>query len=418
MNQQPKQDKPQRNSVAYRTLFPGHPLFDSQNRLAAQIECPKAYPTLIQFLRRCPAGAREDWRQAATFLLRYRAQSNTYALYRGTLQRFLNYLWCLQKRTLREVRGSDIEGFLQFCQTPPDEWKSTGRFSSFKGGADHRSGNRLWRPFLSVTEARHSATYTAARVIVQKFLSDLSHDGYLNKLPRPSLPPESRSGINCQTAAITFLTEPQWAFLVKHLEKEAAQQPAMERTLYAVILLKSLFLRVSELARTPSSLPERDQFPTMADFVPRHWNGRQIWFLHLRGPRRKNRWIWVPEKVWPYIERYRQTMDLPARPSRNERTPLLVGRPQTALCKRQLERLVHDAMTSASTALETDGRLQEAHRFQELAGKTDCLRHTGAIQALASGYPVHRLSRAMGHHSIDQTINIYRVIGFKGMLPP
>ncbi|WP_138441351.1 site-specific integrase [Marinobacter alexandrii] len=248
---------------------------------------------------------------------------------------------------------------------------------------------------------------------MRTFLSHLSHSGYLSELPDPLLPRGPHSRARSRTTANNVLTEAQWAFLVKHLEKVAAECPKMERTLFAVVLLKSLFLQVSDLARVPRLRSNDDRYPRMADFITRSRQGRTIWFLRIEGKSGRLRWIPVPADIWPYIARYRRFLDLPALPSPHETSPILRGRQQTALSKRQLELMVHTAMTSAAKVLETQGRWQDASRFRELAGKTDCLRHTGATQALANGCSVHQLSRWMGHHSIDQTINTYRVIGLK-----
>lgn len=406
------------NSVTQRDSFPGHPLFDTRVHLHSQVQRMRNYPTLMQFVRRCPVGAREDWRQAATFLLHYVGQASTYAHYRGVLQRFLNYLWCIAEKTLRKADRADIEGFLRFCHTPPAAWQSTARFACFRGGAEDRWGNSDWRPFLCTSQQRQVATHNGTKVIVKTFLLHLSHNGYLNKLPEPLLPKGPRLTSRSPNAAINTLTDPQWAFLVKHLEKMAAECPKMERTLVAVMLLKSLFLRVSDLARVPRSGSGDDRYPMMSDFISRTLQGRTIWFLRIEGQRGRLRWIPVPADIWPFIMRYRRWLDLPAQPSPHETMPILCGKQQTALSKRQLEIMVHTAMTSAAKALETQGRWQEAGKFRALAGRTDCLRHTGASQALAVGCPVHQLSRWMGHHSIDQTINTYRVTGYRDICPP
>lgn len=406
-------------SLSRRKSFPGHPLFDTRMHLPSQVRRMKYYPTLVQFIRRCPMGAREDWRQGAAFLLNYVDQPNTYSQYRGSLQSFLNYLWCIRRKTLRTASGADIGFFIELCHSPPTGWQSTGRFAAFRGSAEDRWGNPDWRPFLSTTPNRQSATHTKTHVIVRTFLSSLSHSGYLRKMPGPSSPTPSRQRNNPQKPGLKALTDSQWAFLVRHLEKIATQKPEMERSLFAVMMLKSLFLRVSDLARMPGQGSSNERYAKMADLIPRSWRGRTIWFLRVKKRREGNvRWIPVPEECWPYIERYRRTLGLPAHPSQPEKTPLLPGKRQTALSKRQLERVVHSAMLSAAIALETEGRWQEARRFRELAGKTDCLRHTGAIQALANGCSVHQLSRWIGHRSIDNTIDTYRIIGFRDIYPP
>src|SRR5690349_2977325 len=72
-----------------------------------------------------------DYKYSIQFLHSYRGSAETFKSYRREIERLLQWSWFLQAKTLKELRRSDLEAFLEFCQSPPKEWIGTKHVSRF-----------------------------------------------------------------------------------------------------------------------------------------------------------------------------------------------------------------------------------------------------------------------------------------------
>src|SRR5690554_5938538 len=251
--------------------FPGHPLFDNAVRAIKANGSLDEYPTLKQFLDLAPEGALRDWEQAQRFLISYASTSGTYSRFRGEIQRFLLFLWLQQGKTLLDADDEDINQYMGFIKSPPASWIGSGRFASFIDQSGVRVANEKWRPFFGNTEIKQ-ATLDASKVCLQTFFRVLVSRRYLPFSPmahaRKSAQRANRSenGLDDDDLTAPRLTDWQWAYLLESLLHAASQDAKFERHLFVVVTMKTLYLRVHELAPRKNDLTGETYQPTMGDF--------------------------------------------------------------------------------------------------------------------------------------------------------
>lgn len=51
--------------------------------------------------------------------MRHATNAGTYSQFRGEVQRFLNYIWIVRQKSLREIGGDDVDGYMEFVKNRP-----------------------------------------------------------------------------------------------------------------------------------------------------------------------------------------------------------------------------------------------------------------------------------------------------------
>lgn len=409
-----------------RSKFLGHPLFDTASNLEDQVERPENYPTLVMFLETCPAGATEDWRATAVFLLRHTATAGTFAQFRGEVQRFLNYAWVIKGKTLKEIGGTDIDDYMGLVKKPITSWatsKAEGRQRGFLSKDGARVANPKWRPFYDAATKRKAATMGVTVATLEIFFKKLVVNGYLPRSPmldatrraqKASKSEHSGKQKGLSAAGKKRVTAPrltawQWSYILQSLIDSANENPRYERNLFVVVTMKALYLRVFEMAPHGGEVSENYIEPTMGDFARTTVGNDTYWELYVCGKGEKDRWIPLPDEYLEYLKRYRRYRGLQPLPTPGETSAMVtrVGSDTPIRSKRKIEEIVEESLSMAADRMESEGLLDAAEELRQSAKKTHILRHTGASMDLDAGRPIRDVSEDLGHESAAFTEEVY-----------
>ena len=205
---------------------------------------------------------------------------------------------------------------------------------------------------------------------------------------------------DAQVKSFDRLTEAQWQKVKETAQDLAAHDDKYIRSLFVIVCLKVLFLRVSELS-------ERDDWsPVMSHF----WvdKDKNTW-LKIYGKGRKIRDVSVPDTFLEYLKRYRNSRGMDDFPGKNDTTPLLHKfKGRGGLTSRQLTRIVQEIFDLAVKRLMSSKNKNDHLEAKELAiASTHFLRHTGASIEIERGRNLKEVSVDLGHSSMDTTDRTY-----------
>lgn len=417
-------------------MFPGHPLFDTADRLPEQIECPELYPSLQFFLDQLGDRAKQDWMATAGFLQRHAKSPGSYSRFRGELQRLLNFLWLKRSTFLQDTTSEDLEEYREFIREPPIEWQTvprgngktpppgSGKQRAFHDSNDLRCNNPYWRPFVHSNATMKKASQEAMLAALSAFFKHLANTRYVSRSPVHEMSKRagnasSKSGkerkleakkAKRDNAVAPRLTLGQWMYLHDTLLDAADQNPKYETHLFVVVTMKTLYLRVFELA--PHGARSGEEFehePVMGDFCQKTLENKRYWHLYVHGKGDEERFIPLPEAYLPYLKRYRAYRGLAHLPTPNETSPLVSRQDSNTpyRSKRSLENIVQEAFELAAAKKESEGETDAAQEFIQVAKTTHILRHTGASMDIEAGRPIRDVSEDLGHKSPAFTESIY-----------
>lgn len=351
------------------------PLFDGLQNL---LQHDDYRPTL-------PKAFQEDYERAKNFLLSYRGSIDTFNSYRRDIERFLQWCILISHKTIKEIRRTEFEAFLNFCQNPPITWISTTVEDRFIEKHGEKVPNPRWRPFvvkISKTETKlgkkpnkkkyelSEKSFRALLAIVSSFYNYLIQEEYTLINPALLIRQKSKYFKKIKMASpIRRLSELQWGYMIETAEimaNENKQQHA--RTLFIINALYGLYLRISELVATP-----RWQ-PTMGDF---HRDADGLWWFLTVGKGNKERKISVSNAMLKALKDYRHSLNLTPLPSPNEKTPLLTSHLSNRALKntRYIRELVQQCFDRTCDRLIEDNQQEEAEQLA--AATVHWLRHTG-----------------------------------------
>lgn len=395
------------------------PLFDSFknfHKLGRNQLFPDQIPSIKSFVEKVAEqlpDALEDFKFAKAFLVsKCRRNESTYNLFRGEVERYLLWSWCVNKRSVVTNRRSDLEAYIDFVHKPPTNWISLSIYRRFIDTGDTKSINEDWRPFAvkasklqrqngaQITVADYSCSQDALLstfAVLNVFYDYLVAEDYAFGNAVASVKKDSPYLIkNTSVTEIRRLSELQWEYILETNKAIADENPAHERTLFIVAILKSLYLRISELSERPNWTPVMSHF--WRDIEGNHW-------LKVFGKGAKLRDVTVPESFLPYLERYRLSRDLVGFPANNELSPLVHKlKGSGGMTSRQLRRIVQQAFDFAYEKMVSDGFSQEAQALKEAT--THWLRHTGASIDI-DHRPLKHMADELGHASMGTTDKVY-----------
>lgn len=327
----------------------------------------------------------QDYEHARSFLLSYRGSRDTFISYRRDIERYLQWCFLIENKTLKQIRRDEFESFLSFCQNPPLSWIATTVEDRFIEKDGLKITNKKWRPFvvkISKTETKSGNTpnkknyelseksFKALFAIVGSFYNYLIQSEYT--LINPTLLIRQKSKFykkKKSLAPIRRLSELQWGYVIETAEIMAREnKDQYARTLFIMNALYGMYLRISELIAT-------DRWnPTMGDFY-RDADG--LWWFQTVGKGNKERKISVSNAMLNALKEYRKSLKLTPLPSPNEKTPLFVAQKtnQPLRNTRYIRKLVQECFDHACERLIADNQQEEA---DQLANATvHWLRHTG-----------------------------------------
>ena len=333
-----------------------------------------------------PRYATDDFRTALFFLYSYRGSKDTFNAYRRELERLMHWSWFVRKQSILDHKREDIEGFVDFCLQPPDNWIGVKNVARFKKSGGVKQPNPEWRPFTAkVSKAEHKdgiEPNKSLHRLSQKALKVLfgilgSFYNYLMQVELIALNPvamirqKSKFIQRDMTAkVIRRLSDEQWQQVMDCAKELAAQDPKHERTVFMLSCLYGMYLRISELVASDRWTPMMEHFFKDAD---------GNWWFKTVGKGNKARQIAVSESMLTALKRYRtKWLQLPPTPSPGELHPMIgslsnPARPITS--DRPIRQLVQDCFDLAAEKLRQAGKREEADTMAQAT--VHWLRHTG-----------------------------------------
>ncbi|MEE9451808.1 MAG: site-specific integrase [Gammaproteobacteria bacterium] len=316
----------------------------------------------------------QDHQYAKDFIYSYRGSKATFSAYRREIERFLQWAWHIANTSIKNVKRSDIENFIDFCQHPPESWiakKNVARFTNHQG---QRQAASAWRPFVIRPNVEHyqlsEKALRAVFAVLGSFYNYLIQEDYIAYNPVSQIRQKSRYFRKKQSkTVIRRLTELQWSYVIETAELMAAQDPEKhERTLFIMNALFGMYLRISELAANENWQPQMGDFKRDLDG---HW-----WFTTV-GKGNKERDISVSDAMLSALKRYRKSLGLAPSPTLGESTPLIttLNHKGAITSTRHIRLIVQHCFDQTCERLRQDGFTEETEQLQ--AATVHWIRHTG-----------------------------------------
>lgn len=372
------------------------------------------FDSLIHFERTEPehlnAEHLTDYKNAHAFLSCYKGSLGTFNAYRREIERLLHWSWRIAKKSLKQLKRDDIENFIRFCQHPPISWIGVKKVPRYLDKNKKRMPNPGWKPFLaSISKAaRRKGTEVNVEqfalsqgaikelfAILSTFFNYLLQEEYVYMNPVALIRQKSKFIRGRQNQIqVRRLTSLQWMYVIETAEKMAEKNPAKhERTLFIMIALYSMYLRISELAANERWLPK------MSDFY-RDQDGN--WWFKTIGKGNKERQIAVSDAMLNALKRYRLFLGYSTLPSPGDSSPLLLKIKTKApiTSTTYIREIVQLCFDEAIAQLSEDGHLEEAESLNEAT--VHWLRHTG-ISEDVKRRPREHVRDDAGHSSSATT---------------
>lgn len=351
-----------------------------------------------------------DFQYTLQFLKSYTGSLGTFNSYRREAERLLQWSWLIQKKTLAELKRSDIELYVRFCQNPPANWISLKKCPRYLQEDSRRSPNPQWRPFVATVKksARSNGalpttdTFELSQGAIQELFAILSTmfsfliaEEYLIANPIALIRQKSKFVRKRQhSAPVRRLSLIQWQAVLNAAEQLALRNPALhERTRFILNILYGMYLRISEL-----SASER-WVPTMNDFS-KDTNG--YWWFTTVGKGNKERQIAVSDAMLQCLIRWRQFLGLTSLPSVADNSPLIPkirgSGPMSDTAP--IRRLIQTCFDLAEAELRASNQLEEADHLS--CATVHWLRHTGISEDVKTR-PREHVRDDAGHSSSATT---------------
>lgn len=399
------------------------PLLDTHTAFieAGDIDCyVKERPFVSSYIESMSStlDAAADWNAIYQFMKSNSAFETTYNNYRTQVERLRLFAWHVLGKSFLDFKRADIEAFMTFCTKPDPSWIGTSIKPRFVLVEGRMMPSRDWRPFtMRVAKAKAKFATEMNREIPQpefKMPSSTIRQVYavINALYGYCTAEELGERNPCLSIAKKLsnwedrnrtgkrskaLSEIQWLFVVETAELMASESPDKhERTLFAIVMMFSCYLRVSDLTGLGSWVP------TMSSF---YRDGRGWWY-EVVGKGNELAKIAVKPDCMNYLKRYRLHLGLSELPTSDEDQPLLqkmIGK--GGLSARQLRKDVQLVLDRCVERMKEEGFPEE--EIASLRGTTlHWFRHTGATFDAPFRNPKH-LQADMRHKSLSTTQNIY-----------
>jgi site-specific recombinase XerD len=361
------------------------------------------YPKLNEFFAEQPDWCREHWAWAKDYLLYLgrNKSEHTFIRFRSDVEKFLLWSFLIAEQPLDQFKKSDVLNYADFFYKPPQSWITLTNVDKFQLDGSLYKVNKAWRPFRYIAEGAEAdkKKYRPSPKSIQAMFSAITGlythlmDNELvlgNPVMLAKKDYKKNDVVDKSVKETKRLDQDQWQFLLDIAQRMADEDPLMERNLFLIASMKTLFLRISELSKREKWIPIMSHF----------WqDDSKNWWLKVFGKGNKIRDISVPDSFLPYLERYRSWRGLPALPGRQERQPIVEKiRGTGGMTGRQLSRLVHQVLERAYGEMMKQSGEKAAQIFKEVS--PHWLRHTGASMEIERGRALKDVSEDLGHSSM------------------
>lgn len=350
--------------------------------------------------------AKLDYQHCINFLYNYRGSVATFNSYRREIERLLQWCWFIEKKSLNTVTRTDVESYIEFCQSPPKSWIGTQHVDRFIEKDGMRQPHPQWRPFvITVSKKEHrdgkkpniknyALSNTALQAIfsiLSSFYNYLEQEEYVTANPVFQIRQKSKFiRKRQQKPPVRRLSELQWSYVIETAELLAQENKSKhERTLFIMNALFAMYLRISELAAGPNWEPQMGHF-----FKDMDGN----WWFKTVGKGNKERDVSVSNEMLNALKRYRQSLDLSALPYPGDPHPLIpkFSGKGTISDTRQIRNIVQYCFDRAIERLKQDNFNEDAEML--ISATVHWLRHTGISEDVKTR-PREHVRDDAGHSS-------------------
>ena len=341
------------------------------------------------------------------FLSQYNGNKSTFEAYRREVERLLQWSLLIKQSSVLSHKRQDIEDYLQFCLSPPRSWIGVKKVSRFVIRGGERKPNKEWRPFIAtVDKADHKegvepskAAYNLSQKSIREIFTVLSsfYNYALQEekvIANPVALIKQKSKFlqkRQQQATVMRLSENQWKYCLAAAETMANEDSAHERTLFALIAMYLMYLRISELAASERWVPQMNHF---------YKDSQDLWWFKTVGKGNKLRTIAVGDSMLAALKRYRKSFDFSALPSAKDDSPLMPKEKGAGAMSstRHIRRLLQQCFDKAADSLRSAGLSEDAESIK--IATVHWLRHTGISDDINKhGRPVAHVRDDAGHSS-------------------
>ena len=331
--------------------------------------------------------ANDDRSAVLAWLARYKESPATLASYRKEAERLL--LWCVHQhgKALSDLTHEDFlvyESFLEDPQ-PVDRW-----VMQVAQKAPRSSPH--WRPFAKPLDRQ---SQRQALSILNSLFNWLVQAGYLAGNP---LALRRRKSVARPAKTSRFLPHEHWAQVRATIESlptgtpRLALQAARYRWLFSLLYIGGL--RISEVCNN-----------SMGDFYWRRgFDGKERWWLEIRGKGEKTRVIPATDELVSELMRYRQSSDLGPLPREGDSAPLLLpliggSKPMGRSAVHELVKTIFRETAARLRALGPDHEAAAAHVEKASA---HWMRHTAGTHQ-SDNMDIKAVRDNLGHANISTT---------------
>lgn len=369
------------------------PLFDTYEAFlqGSAAEYAADRPAIVEYIEQFEPAipARADFNHVRAFLKSYSGVKTTFNNYRTQVERLALWSWIKAGKSVTELRRSDVESYMDFASKPDSDWVGTDTSARFIKRDDLYEPNERWHPFTrKVTKTVRKmasedltdlpeATFQLSKgsvgqvfAICSSFFEFLVQEDVVQGNVFKSIKQKTRwAQKTIQVDKGKALTHLQWDFVVSTAERMAQENPEKhERSLFIVITLKAMYLRISDLVGNATWTP------TMSSFKFEH----EAWWYEAIGKGNVQASVAVRPDYLKYLTRYRRSRGLTDLPYVGDTAPLLTKmNGQGGLTDRHVRAIVQEVFDAALVAMKTEGR-SETEMSSLRTVTLHWLRHTGA----------------------------------------
>jgi site-specific recombinase XerD len=331
--------------------------------------------------------AADDRSAVLAWLARYQDSPTTLASYRKEAERLL--LWCVYQhgRALSDLTHEDFLAYERFLADP----QPAERWIMQVAQKAPRSSPH-WRPFSKPLDRQ---SQRQALSILNSLFNWLVRAGYLAGNP---LALRRRKAVVRASKTSRFLPHEHWAQVRSTIESlptgtpRLAKQAARYRWLFSLLYIGGL--RISEVCHN-----------SMGDFYWRRGaDGRERWWLEIRGKGEKTRVVPATDELVSELMRYRKANELSPLPREGETLPLLLPIIGTArpMARSAVHELVKDVFREAAARLRARGPEHEAAASHMEQASAHWLRHTAGTHQ-SDSMDLKAVRDNLGHANIATT---------------
>lgn len=397
------------------------PLFDTHEAfiLSTAAEYTADRPAIVEYIEQFEPAipARSDFNHVRAFLKSYSSVKTTFSSYRTQVERLALWSWIKAKKSVTELRRSDVEAYMDFAMKPDSDWVGTDTAARFVKRGDIFEPNERWHPFtlkVSKTSRKKAAEeltelpkapFALARgtvgqvyAICSSFFEFLAQEDIVPGNAFKSIKHKKWSQQNLTVESGKALSHLQWDYVLDTAERLAMENPKKhERSLFIVVTLKAMYLRISDLVGSPNWKPTMSAFRRTSDGA---------WWYDVVGKGNVKAEIAVKPDYLTYLTRYRRSRGLTDLPYVGETSALLTKlNGADGLTDRQVRTIVQEVFDVAFQTMKDEGRSED--EVSQLRTVTlHWLRHTGATHDAPFRDPKH-LQADMRHQSLSTTQDIY-----------